>query len=76
MGNLKLILFPQGELVPSVAHLCSPLGSVLGSAKAVHTMGTAYFNSGLETCFKVFCWVDFSVLSCLFWGVVWLFLAF
>lgn len=59
MGNLKLILFPQGQLVPSVALLCSPLNPVLGPAKAVHAMGTTWFSSGLETCFKVICgWIS------------------
>lgn len=71
VGNLKLILFPQGKLVPSVAHLCSPLGCVLGFTKAVHTMGTVWLSSGLVTCFKVV-WVWLSLFWVVCFGVLFL----
>lgn len=56
MGNLKLILFPQGKLVPSGAHLYSSLDLVLVSAKAVHTMSRACFalSLGLEMFFNTY----------------------
>lgn len=61
MGNLKLILFPQGKLVPSGAHLCSSLDLVLVSAKAVHTMSRACFalSLGLEMVFNTYLCLPF-----------------
>lgn len=61
MGNLKLILFPQGKLVPSGARLYSSLDLVLVSAKAVHTMSGACFalSLGLEMFFNTYLCLPF-----------------
>lgn len=55
VGDLKLVVFPEGTLVPPGAHLCSPLDWGLGSAQAVNTVGRPCFalSSGLETSLNV-----------------------
>lgn len=67
VGNLKLILFPQGKLVPSVAHSCSPLGCALRFAKSCAYHGHSLVWFRLEICFKVV-WVWISLFWVCFGG--------